>query len=128
MYNFIKFYIIIYLNIIKNYKIAVFDAGSTSTRLHIYNFDSQLSESSPIWFKKPLTMDTLDETIMYFIQFLSKEIPIGFYGTEGLREAGSGIKIIEGIKNRLADFNLKEVKILSQEEEANFLLEAFNFF
>lgn len=110
-------------------EIAIFDAGSTATRLHVYSFDkNKLNEKSTALFPYALSLKNVHETIETLLPHVNDQTPIGFYATAGLRENPEGVQIIKEVKKKLVNHKLHEIKILSGTEEALGLLDAFEFF
>lgn len=109
--------------------VAVIDAGSTGTRLHIYNFDKeQILEKKAFMYPKPIRNDTVEEIMSALLKNIDEKIPVGFYGTAGLRASKDKEGIIRKVSNSMKSYNYQAVKILTATEEAVGLLDAFKFF
>ena len=125
----------IFANSYVNREIALFDAGSTGTRLTIYSFiDHTLDTVNQ--FKAPCALDQLtgSEIEMCLISIakqanLSTATPIGLYATAGLRRASKEAResVLQSIHQGLIMYNLKEAKIITGDEEALYTLKAFEY-
>ncbi|KHN69387.1 Golgi nucleoside diphosphatase [Ordospora colligata OC4] len=114
---------------------AVIDAGSTGTRLEVYGFVGQEIRHQGLFTNTPgiASMEedskiksSLEELLMHAQPFYNniKTIPMGFYGTAGLRalDTTRTDHILELIRNELNEYNLKEAKIVSGDEEGRLAL------
>ncbi|OQS54405.1 hypothetical protein EHP00_1838 [Ecytonucleospora hepatopenaei] len=148
------FYILLYINYYFCMFIAIFDAGSTSTRLHIYDItDDYLKEVSCHKHNEPLNIHTVDNTMINLLENiinlknntklnkncknkLNCNISIGFYATAGIREDPNKTQIMDKVKSYINDAihddsnkqYIADVKILTGKEEAMGLVDAFEYF
>lgn len=116
---------------------GVVDAGSTGTRLNIYGFvDGRIKHQGLFTNTPGLANMTNDKEIRTLIRELFvraepfysniKDIPIGFYGTAGFRtlDKARSEHILELARSELEEYNLKEVKTITGEEEGRLALMA----
>ncbi|KAL6121744.1 hypothetical protein NUSPORA_01304 [Nucleospora cyclopteri] len=116
------------------FQVAIIDAGSTGTRLHIYTFDGdKVLKSETFYNNGPIERNQHSEAEGIIKDLLNrgqvtKLIPIAFYGTAGLRSYNKTADLIKVIRNVLYLYNLIEIKVLKGFEEGLGLFEAFQYF
>ncbi|OQS54404.1 hypothetical protein EHP00_1839 [Ecytonucleospora hepatopenaei] len=109
--------------------ISLFDAGSTSTRLHIYSFvGDKLCKKGCFFHYEPLGIDTVERTLTNLLQNITSDIPVSFYATAGLREDKYSEEILKIVEKHMSNYNLVEIRLLTGEEEAIGLVDAFEYF
>lgn len=122
------------------YKVGVFDAGSTGTRLHIYSFqndhlinfryfDKEYSTSRGLQEMNEEEIKEEIESLVSMIEGNTENIPFGFYGTAGLRllNDAKSSQILKVVAETLKNHKLVECKILSGDDEALYALKSFEF-
>lgn len=132
-----------FVRIIGAVSIGVIDAGSTGTRLKIFEFDEKKlisqkfykSEQIPGIEEKKGIHNLEDKDIEKTLKHLfntsemSKKTPVGFYGTGGLRSASQARQkaILDIVRESVQEYNLVQSKIISGNEEALYSYRAFEF-
>lgn len=116
---------------------GVVDAGSTGTRLNIYGFVDGHIKHQGLFTNTPglaevasdgEIRDLLREIFQHAEPFYSniRKIPIGFYGTAGFRmlDKSRADQVLRLVEDELKEYNLKEAKVISGEEEGRLALMA----
>jgi len=132
-----------FVKVIGAVSIGVIDAGSTGTRLKIFEFDGKKlisqkfykSEQIPGIDEKKGIHNLEDKDIERTLKHLfktsevSKKTPVGFYGTGGLRSVNQARQkaILDIVRESVQDYNLVQSKIISGNEEALYSYRAFEF-
>jgi Golgi nucleoside diphosphatase len=114
---------------------AIIDAGSTGTRLSVYEYIGDKLSTQATFVNSPglaslkedrEITDLLHELLLQAADLFPKikEIPLGFYGTAGFRslEKEQSERILRLIADELRDYNLKEASVLSGAEEGKLAL------
>lgn len=136
---------LLFIDLLNAITVGIFDAGSSGTRLKIYNFNknkliSELTFQHHILNKNVSKKGIHEQTtaeIEQTIDDLSKkgselypDITFSFYGTAGMRSLSqeSQDNIINIVKNKLKDKKTHEVKVLSGNDEALYSLKSLEYY
>ncbi|ELA41527.1 uncharacterized protein VICG_01391 [Vittaforma corneae ATCC 50505] len=125
--------------------IGIFDAGSTGTRLKIYQFDGNTLTSQLTFKHHELNKNipkkgiheqsnseiesTIDELVRKAIE-IQPDMLLAFYGTAGMRSVPANIQnsILDRVRDCLKKYNLFDVKVLEGNEEALYSLKSFEHY
>lgn len=125
--------------------VAVFDAGSTGTRLKVYHFQNdrlisevvlepnpknELIKGKGIQDMRPAEIKTMVNSMAQKADEIKKRLPIEFYATAGMRLSPIEIQrtALEAVKAGLKEYNLYKAKVLSGYEEALYTLRAYEYY
>ena len=125
-------------------QVGVFDLGSTGTRLHIFKIESEKIKDVKEYKSHTAVKKESIGTMGFVLQDLLRQaeinsrVPIGIYGTAGLRENDEKLtddekmefqhRFFNSANRSLGEYNLIDAKIISGAEEAVGIQRAFEYF
>lgn len=131
----------LFAGLVHSMSVGVFDAGSTGTRLKLFEFDrstvvfqSQVrsEDVSTCGEGKGLHQSSTAEVSCMVRQLLTqsnvqKSTVLGFYGTAGLRSVSTAKQdsVLNAVREAAKEYNMIEIKIITGNEEALYSLKGF---